>query len=251
MMAPGFVSAATSLADHGRVVSEASAILGLPNEVILPLNATHRSMCRFASNTSQDYLLVQWAILDILAGGGTQRPSPVAVCGFPTKTKNQHHHQGAREQAILLNSEAPDRSFRPGTTVLSQPLIYRPAALSSGGLTPRHEGSNSPSTAGTRSKTTTSEALPPDIRGTGMITVKFNVKRHGKARGQSYQTSTVVPSSTLVSQLQDQFVRENGHPAADRDTYREFRAFGHEVQRTWFDVATTASRLRLVGLVTI
>lgn len=50
------------------MVPEYSAVLGLPNEMILPLNAHHRSMCRYPSATSQNYVLVEAAIREIVSG---------------------------------------------------------------------------------------------------------------------------------------------------------------------------------------
>ncbi|KAK0738886.1 hypothetical protein B0T18DRAFT_492746 [Schizothecium vesticola] len=189
------------------VVPEASATLGLPNEVIVPLNASHRSMCRFPSNTSQDYLLVQWAVMNILSGGGTQQPPIVVESGLAVTASNQNH-QRDRERVALHTDERSDHSFRPGSTVASP-------------------------------TTDDFAASPPGIRSTDMITVKFNIRRHGSARGQNYQTSTVVPSSTLVSELRENFVRENHDLADTDDTYHEYQAFGHKIQRTWLDVFTT------------
>lgn len=50
------------------VVPESSAIIGLPNEIVLPLNANHRSMCRFASSDGQNYKIVEETIMEILSG---------------------------------------------------------------------------------------------------------------------------------------------------------------------------------------
>ncbi|KAK5659859.1 hypothetical protein OQA88_13322 [Cercophora sp. LCS_1] len=78
------------------VVPEASSILCLPNEVILPLNAGHRSMCRFARHTSQDYLLVRWALTDILSGGSTQPPPTVTGDRFLVNRSNPSQREGVR-----------------------------------------------------------------------------------------------------------------------------------------------------------
>ena len=51
-----------------QVVPEYSAVLGLPNEMIIPLNAHHRSICRFASTSDQNFILVKSAIADIISG---------------------------------------------------------------------------------------------------------------------------------------------------------------------------------------
>lgn len=46
------------------VVPEYSSVLELPNELVIPLNARHRGICRYASNTS-DYCLVEAAIKEL------------------------------------------------------------------------------------------------------------------------------------------------------------------------------------------
>lgn len=48
-----------------QVVDEDSAILGVPREVIIPINADHRSMCRFFSANSQKYFPINSAIVEM------------------------------------------------------------------------------------------------------------------------------------------------------------------------------------------
>ena len=48
-----------------KVVPESSAILNLHNELTFPLNAAHRTMCRYDSERNQNYLLVESAIKEI------------------------------------------------------------------------------------------------------------------------------------------------------------------------------------------
>ena len=43
-------------------------MLGLPNEMILPLNAHHRGMCRYPRKDNQNYKLVENAIRDVVYG---------------------------------------------------------------------------------------------------------------------------------------------------------------------------------------
>lgn len=54
-----------------QVVPEYSAVLGLPNEMILPLNAHHRGMCRYPSAKDQDYVLVEASIKEMISGKST------------------------------------------------------------------------------------------------------------------------------------------------------------------------------------
>ena len=51
------------------MVPDSSAVLGLPNELELPLNAGHRSMCRYESKEDQSYMLVEWAIKKLVTPG--------------------------------------------------------------------------------------------------------------------------------------------------------------------------------------
>ncbi|KLU90641.1 hypothetical protein MAPG_10493 [Magnaporthiopsis poae ATCC 64411] len=52
------------------VVPERSAILGLHNERVIPLNAHHRNICRFRGARDQNYILVEAAIKELAFGGG-------------------------------------------------------------------------------------------------------------------------------------------------------------------------------------
>ena len=52
-----------------KVVPDSSAILGLPNELVLSLNAGHRSMCRYDSKENQSYILVESAIKELVTLG--------------------------------------------------------------------------------------------------------------------------------------------------------------------------------------
>ncbi|EXK25027.1 hypothetical protein FOMG_18285 [Fusarium oxysporum f. sp. melonis 26406] len=50
------------------VVPEYSAIMGLPNETVLPMNAHHRGLTRFSRKTDQNYILVEAAIREVAYG---------------------------------------------------------------------------------------------------------------------------------------------------------------------------------------
>ena len=47
-----------------QIVPEHSSVLDLPNEQVVPLNADHRGICRYASRNG-DYLLVEAAIKEL------------------------------------------------------------------------------------------------------------------------------------------------------------------------------------------
>ncbi|SPO07462.1 uncharacterized protein DNG_10156 [Cephalotrichum gorgonifer] len=50
------------------VVPEYSAILNVPNEIVIPMNANHRSICRFNSLHDEGYELVEASIREIILG---------------------------------------------------------------------------------------------------------------------------------------------------------------------------------------
>jgi hypothetical protein len=49
------------------VVPEHSARMNLPNEIVFPVNANHRSICRYPSVRNQTYILVEGAIKEVVA----------------------------------------------------------------------------------------------------------------------------------------------------------------------------------------
>jgi hypothetical protein len=49
-----------------QVVSEYSAVMGLPNELVIPVNANHRNICRYSTKQSQTYILVEAAIQELM-----------------------------------------------------------------------------------------------------------------------------------------------------------------------------------------
>lgn len=49
-----------------KIVDELSAILRLPNETAVPLEADHQTMCRFLTISNPSYLLVRGCFDDIL-----------------------------------------------------------------------------------------------------------------------------------------------------------------------------------------
>lgn len=49
-----------------QIVDKYSACLGLPNEKLVPLDATHRTMCKLESATGQAYKLVGGSIVEMI-----------------------------------------------------------------------------------------------------------------------------------------------------------------------------------------
>jgi hypothetical protein len=40
--------------------------MGLPNELVIPVNANHRNICRYSTKQSQTYILVEAAIQELM-----------------------------------------------------------------------------------------------------------------------------------------------------------------------------------------
>lgn len=59
------------LTNSVQIVQEGSALLGLPNEEPIPINANHRDLCRFGDRRSQDYLVVCRKLLEICKASTT------------------------------------------------------------------------------------------------------------------------------------------------------------------------------------
>ncbi|KAH6689450.1 hypothetical protein F5X68DRAFT_253779 [Plectosphaerella plurivora] len=62
------------------VVPEHSARMNLPNEIVFPVNANHRSICRYPSVRNQTYVLVEGAIKEVVASleGGPRSEFEIA-----------------------------------------------------------------------------------------------------------------------------------------------------------------------------
>ncbi|KAK8130582.1 hypothetical protein PG999_002962 [Apiospora kogelbergensis] len=57
------------------VVEEDSAVMGLPNEVPIPIEANHRSMCRFSTNSSEQYRMISDCIKEMAEDALGSSPS--------------------------------------------------------------------------------------------------------------------------------------------------------------------------------
>lgn len=63
-----------------KVVDEHSAVMNLPNEVAIPIEADHRSMCRFGNRNSEKYRMVCDCLKELVDGAmETKLPCMYAV----------------------------------------------------------------------------------------------------------------------------------------------------------------------------
>ncbi|EXA32954.1 hypothetical protein FOVG_15926 [Fusarium oxysporum f. sp. pisi HDV247] len=124
------------------VVPEYSAIMGLPNETVLPMNAHHRGLTRFSRKTDQNYILVEAAIREVIYGSldkyaNESNGSFKAAVESATKSS-----PSTTDSSIPMPSPRLSRSSTTG-----YPLTFR-CKSSAGGL-PTLEGL--PSTATSKS----------------------------------------------------------------------------------------------------
>ncbi|TLS25043.1 hypothetical protein PpBr36_07291 [Pyricularia pennisetigena] len=123
------------------VVPESSAIIGLPNEIVLPLNANHRSMCRFASSDSDNYKIVEDTIMEILtrrqkAERQTNYSASLSFISQPDapvgnmedKVFSVTSAQSSHKNPGLANSSFISRSISVASPAASQ--THAPVALS-------------------------------------------------------------------------------------------------------------------------
>jgi len=178
-----------------QVVPETSAVLGLPNEVVLPLNANHRDICRFASKEDQGYILVQWAIQDILSGGSTSRPPAVAAGGFspipnpvgqPRELKRPFPHP--EDQSSFRSSKRCACSSESESIIKSFPYRSAPSSF----------------TSGSSAVLPTSAIHEQTTNLTDCITVKIHGARSGSPMLPNAELITVylqLPSTTRIRDL--------------------------------------------------
>ncbi|KAJ3537607.1 hypothetical protein NM208_g4450 [Fusarium decemcellulare] len=82
------------------VVPKESSQLGLPTEMVFPVNTHHRNICRYPSAQDQTYLLVEASLQSIVSGDANLSPKdaadhitkqvPAGALGSMTLDKNQH-----------------------------------------------------------------------------------------------------------------------------------------------------------------
>lgn len=77
-------------ANTPQVVPQHSAVLNLPNEIILPMNASHTTICRFRSKHDQGYVLVEHAIRELVSAPAGKHGTSVFQFGVAYLTPAVH-----------------------------------------------------------------------------------------------------------------------------------------------------------------
>ncbi|KAF2398705.1 hypothetical protein EJ06DRAFT_89082 [Trichodelitschia bisporula] len=95
------------------IVDRDSATIGIPNERMAPIMADHRAMCRFPNATSQSYLPIEQAIVDMVAVDTFAQP-PTTECSASSQNpsasstaEDTAHRQSPRSP--ITGSDPPPR----------------------------------------------------------------------------------------------------------------------------------------------
>ncbi|KAF5010114.1 hypothetical protein FDECE_3700 [Fusarium decemcellulare] len=105
------------------VVPKESSQLGLPTEMVFPVNTHHRNICRYPSAQDQTYLLVEASLQSIMSGDANLPPKdaadhitkqvPAAALGSMTLDKNQHSETRTLKPDKLSTSGASASVVKP------------------------------------------------------------------------------------------------------------------------------------------
>ncbi|KAH7129973.1 hypothetical protein B0J13DRAFT_627109 [Dactylonectria estremocensis] len=200
------------------VVPEYSAIMGLPNEIVLPMNAHHRGLTRFSAKTDQKYILVEAAIKEI-AYGSTDR--------FSDKLDDTLKSAAMDANEILPNST---RSL--------------PASLSTGTLTPefydrtfgRRDRAPTTSTASVEN-----QSLKLPDKEVENVTIRISGLRRRLApktyNERDFSHVIKLPENVRVSELNIWLGREI--TTIKENTSFRFQGQKGEIRFQWEDVFTT------------
>ncbi|KAH7012869.1 hypothetical protein EDB80DRAFT_834481 [Ilyonectria destructans] len=96
------------------IVPKNCAVLRLPNEVLIPVNPSHRTMCRFASATDQEFGLMEGVIKDILSSEETSITPSSSTNTVPGCKLGSHCSivPRATEKSVSLPSNDVEQSQR-------------------------------------------------------------------------------------------------------------------------------------------
>lgn len=197
------------------VVPEHSAILGLPNERVYPMHAHHRNMCRFESKESQNFLLVEGAIKELVSGSLELKATLTTV-----NTMTTAHQQTVSVNSFLQPTDYIERStveFGRSVTAASSPTITSHVRIWMEKQSKWALSSLLGPFAQVPSKHLEGQAKPD------MIKIRITGSR---AKTGLWNSSSDILSLPLDTRLED--IGRNS-----------FRAFGHVVSNTWVDSSTT------------
>ncbi|KAL6408503.1 uncharacterized protein AUP68_08360 [Ilyonectria robusta] len=229
-----------------KIVPKNCAMLGLPNEVVIPLNASHRTMCRFASAMDQEFSLMTRAIEDIISSEETSITPSVPINTVPGSKVGSHCSsvpEATEDSASLPSNDvkqsqraSPPIEFRgvkslntssPDNTSRSFPFLLRfgtPIPFS----TPWESGK-------------IEQALRPheDSPKSNLVKLRVSGLRRSSVSSESARTTITVhvPLETRTSDIGDHLTRT--HPDIEYHGWCFFKVFGHTIRHDWIDVFTT------------
>ncbi|CEI70924.1 unnamed protein product [Fusarium venenatum] len=107
------------------VVPEYSAVMGLPNETVLPMNAHHRGLTRFLRKTDQNYILVEAAIREVAYGSMDKCHTCPKATRYSIEKANLDVGENDLDDTLKVASKDATMTL-PNTTDLS---ISRPVTI--------------------------------------------------------------------------------------------------------------------------
>ncbi|KAI5459563.1 hypothetical protein BGZ63DRAFT_254666 [Mariannaea sp. PMI_226] len=199
------------------VVPEYSAILGLPNERVYPMHAHHRNMCRFETRESQNFLLVEGAIRELVSGSLQVKSTTVTTT---INTVIPAHHEPISPNPISQSADYIERTTVGFShSVVTAPL---PTTKGRGGIFGAKSGVKTAFTPpGPAAPASTDHA--EELSRLEMIKVRITGSWSKDRFPVSPSGVLSLPSDTRLADLSD----------------RPFKAFGYEVSNTWIDSSTT------------
>ncbi|KAF2188394.1 hypothetical protein K469DRAFT_661153 [Zopfia rhizophila CBS 207.26] len=218
------------------VVPEYSAILGLPNEMIIPLNASHRSMCRYRAK-SQDYNLVEAAVKELVASEGSGPRAP-KVLVTATRNASQVYPPKAVTPIPPLTNTTPRRLEDSHSRSTSQ---------SSGSTTPYNlRRSSSSSRTASQASTSRSAIRKQNLssqpyQSSDVIRIKVRGLRN-KLRYQNHEAGTFSQLIQLPANVPIERIGAALNEKLPRLKYWElfeFAEHGNPIDSIWKDVFTT------------
>ncbi|GAP91530.1 putative tol protein [Rosellinia necatrix] len=219
------------------VVPPESAQLGLPNEMVFPVNTHHRNICRYASSADQTYVLVQGCIKAIMSGAGEttslkySASQTIQLTAAPEPRNNTQlvsgDHRLNEEIMHAIRSPIPS-----GKQIENDALLYNPNALDGIGISLDSEGDLNRETPLILMQPTSQDAMI-EIQISGIILAKSGTNwLRTKTSRVSFNVRDTAEVSRILPFLQSRIL--------DLDPVSAFNFPGRHtpIQETWVDCFT-------------
>ncbi|KAL7915838.1 hypothetical protein GGI35DRAFT_430805 [Trichoderma velutinum] len=214
------------------VVSIDSSQLGLPNEMVFPVNAHHRSICRYPSAEDQTYILVKASIKSIASGHGNSLSFTAAE-----EIKKQALVAPAQVQRTTNGTAIVD----PSESSSSSALVQTSDAQISTILRPRVRNADYNSTKENERVLFLANANFDSEK----ITIKISgLRKKISATNRGYDTYTEIlhiPEDTHFSELQQ--ILKMQAPGFIIPQSLQFKSCSYPISSEWIDCFTLPVRV--------